>query len=378
MLTPMDSPYFSATYIEAREKFCTAAQEAGFKAQAHIHPTAQSPEGLPLAMDVAWIGPRDAKGVLLNLSGTHGAEGFAGSAAQIAWLKVRGFEHLPRGLAVLMVHAVNPFGFSHFSRTTEDNVDLNRNWIDFEKPAPINRRYKDYHKILTPPIINSEVEDQILRELATMADKRGQWDIENAMSRGQYEVPDGLGFGGQSESWSRRTLSEIIKVHLVQAERVAFIDWHTGTPGIGEIIYLCYSEPGTPSYENAARLWDEENIRPEKVDDQWGNKRPGREGVMFWGIQNLVANLGGIAAGGVIEIGTREQGDIRGAARASLYDRYLRFETDRFSPKNKELLETVLACYYRPDDEAWKDAVIEKSANIYARTLKGLKEWVEA
>ena len=99
---------------------------------------------------------------------------------------------------------------------------------------------------------------------------------------------------------------------------------------------------------------------------------------MFWGIQKLVSELGGVAAGGVIEIGTREEGDMRGAARASLYDRYLRFETDRFAPENEKLLAEVLACYYRKDDEAWKEAAITKSAAIYERTLKGLKAWAGA
>lgn len=374
----MKSRYFSETYAEAREKFRAAAKASGHSVTARLHPGAKGPDGEDLGMDVVWFGPRSAAGVLLNLSGTHGAEGFAGSAAQIAWIEAKGYEALPTGTAVLMVHGVNPYGFAHFSRTTEDNVDLNRNWIDFSKPAPENPHYADYHPILTPPSLTPETEAHILKQLGLIAEKRGQWDIEDAMSRGQYHHPDGLGFGGQKPTWSRETLSKVIKENLGSAQRVAFVDWHTGTPGIGEIIYLCYSKPGTESYENAARLWGEENIRPEKIDDQWGNKRPGREGVMFWGIQKLVEELGGKAAGGVIEIGTREHGDTRGAARASLYDRYLRFETDRFAPQNEDLMMAVLECYYRPGDEAWKDAVLTKSAAIYERTLKGLKKWTDS
>lgn len=374
----MNTDPFSMTYAEARARFQSAASSAGFEVSSHVHPEAKGPDGGDLAMDVVWFGRRDAKGVLLNLSGTHGAEGFAGSAAQIQWIEERGFDALPEDIAVLMVHGVNPYGFAHFSRTTEDNVDLNRNWIDFCAPHPVNKHYADYHEVLTPHLINDEVEKHILKELGTRADERGQWEIEDAMSRGQFTHPEGLGFGGQQETWSRRTLTTIINENLSAAKQVAFIDWHTGTPGIAEIIYLCYSQPGSDSYANAARLWGEDNIRPEKIDTQWGAKRPGREGVMFWGIQKLVADLGGIAAGGVIEIGTRERGDMIGAARASLYDRYLRFETDRFAPENAKLLETVLRCYYRPDDEPWKKAAIEKSAAIYERTLQGLKEWVES
>lgn len=372
----MKSPMFSETYAEGREKFRAAVKASGHGVTAHIHPAAKGPACESLAMDVAWFGPRDAKGVLLNLSGTHGAEGFAGSAAQLAWIDARGFDALPRGIAVLMVHGVNPYGFAHLSRTTEDNVDLNRNWIDFNEPAPRNKHYTDYHTILTPHSLNAETEAHILKQLGALAEQRGQWEIEDAMSRGQYTHPTGIGFGGQKPTWSRETLTAIIKENLGRVEKVAFIDWHTGTPGIGEIIYLCYSTPDSESYINAARLWGEDNIRPAKVESQWGNKRPGREGVMFHGIQRLVADLGGIAAGGVIEIGTREHDDTRGAARASLYDRYLRFETDRFAPENAETLKTVRDCYYRPDDEVWKEAALTKSAAIYERTLAGLREWI--
>lgn len=374
----MKSPFFSDTYAEAREKFRGAVKATGHAVTAHVHPDVKGPGGEELAMDVVWFGPREAAGVFLNLSGTHGAEGFAGSAAQLAWIEARGFDALPEDIAVLMVHGVNPYGFAHFSRTTEDNVDLNRNWIDFTNPAPDNPRYADYHDILTPKVINPEVEAHILRELGTLAEQRGQWELEDAMSRGQYTHANGIGFGGQKPTWSRETLTSIIKDNLAHAKKVAFIDWHTGTPGIGEIIYLCYSEPGSESYANAAHLWGDDNIRPTKVESQWGSKRPGREGVMFHGIQDLVAGLGGVAAGGVVEIGTREHTDTRGAARASLYDRYLRFETQRFAPENEEFLKAVRECYYRPDDEMWKEAALTKSAAIYERTLQGLKEWVES
>lgn len=374
----MSHPLFSETYVEARAKFIGAADASGHHVEPHVHPNERAPGGEELSMDVVWFGPKDAKGVLLNLSGTHGCEGFAGSAAQVNWIENRGFEHLPKDTALLMVHGVNPYGFSHFSRCTEDNVDLNRNWIDFSEPLPENPNYMRYHAIQCPKLLNEESEKQILRDLGTLARERGHWEIEDAMSRGQYDVPDGIGFGGQAPTWSREILSGVIRKNLGDAEKVALLDWHTGTPGMAEIIYLCYSEPGTIHYDNAAHLWGEENIRPQKVDEQWGNKRPGRVGVMYWGIRDIVEDLGGECAGGVIEIGTRPEKDLRAAARAGIYDRYLRFESDRFAPENAELLDTILRAFYPHDDEAWKIKALEKSVAIYERTLKGLREWVES
>ena len=47
-------------------------------------------------------------------------------------------------LGVVLVHGLNPYGFAHFTRTTENNVDLNRNFIDRSegppRSTPITRR----------------------------------------------------------------------------------------------------------------------------------------------------------------------------------------------------------------------------------------------
>ena len=372
----MTNPLFSQTYVEARAKFREAVEASGHAVTTVEHPREKAPEGETLSMDWTWFGPRDAKGVLLNLSGTHGCEGFAGSAAQLNWINTKGYQALPENTALLMVHGVNPFGFSHFSRCTEDNVDLNRNWIDFSKSRPKNPNYSRYHNIQCPQTMTEDMEEKIMRDLGVLAKEHGQWDIEDAMSRGQYDVPDGIGFGGQAPTWSRETLSAIINANLGEARKVALIDWHTGTPGIAEIIYLCYSQPGTPSYDGAAMLWGEENIRPKKIDEQWGNKRPGREGVMFWGIRDLVEAMGGECAGGVVEIGTRQERDLREAAKSAIYDRYLRFESNRFTPENAQYLDTILRCFYPYDNETWKALAVERSTEIYEQTLHGLKDWL--
>ena len=55
-----------------------------------------------------------------------------------------------RGIALLLIHAVNPFGFSHLKRTNEDNIDLNRNFNDFATPYPDNPVYEQVHDLLVP------------------------------------------------------------------------------------------------------------------------------------------------------------------------------------------------------------------------------------
>ena len=58
-------------------------------------------DGGALALDVATLGEPDAPAVLLIVSGTHGVEGFTGSALQYHWLDSLGPGGIPEGLRVV-------------------------------------------------------------------------------------------------------------------------------------------------------------------------------------------------------------------------------------------------------------------------------------
>jgi hypothetical protein len=69
-----------------------------------------APDGAPLATDIAWVGTADAANLLVILGGTHGIEGFAGTAVICDLLTCLAQARLPGNLAVLCVHALNPWG----------------------------------------------------------------------------------------------------------------------------------------------------------------------------------------------------------------------------------------------------------------------------
>ena len=89
---------FSATYSEARDKFLAAARHRDARITSYRHPSAQGPAGEPLYLDVSVIGELDAQAMMVVGCGTHGIEGFSGSAAQTAWM--RGDDPMPTGAAV--------------------------------------------------------------------------------------------------------------------------------------------------------------------------------------------------------------------------------------------------------------------------------------
>jgi len=79
--------------------------------------------------------------MLVLISGTHGIEGFAGSACQAGILHA-GIE-LPPDTGLLLVHAINPYGFAWGRRVNEDNVDLNRNFVSHGGSYPANPIYDE-------------------------------------------------------------------------------------------------------------------------------------------------------------------------------------------------------------------------------------------
>lgn len=368
------SSLFSQSYGEARAKFLDAATEAGARPLSFRNPHAAGPAGEPLFLDAVWFGPTDAPTVLVNTSGTHGAEGYAGSAAQLAWMKDGGHRALPAGVAVLLVHAVNPFGFAWGLRGTENNVDLNRNFIDFQQSAPENALYAQLHELLCPSVLDKASLNRLMREGGRLIAKHGQWALEDAISRGQYTHPDGYHFGGAAPEWSNLTLRRLFGETLSSAKRIGLIDWHSGPTGDGELIHLCFSEPGEQSFNRLAQWWGQETLDPDQVNEKWGSKRPTRRGILLWGLQQMVGPETEVI-GGVIEFRSAQpKSDATQALRTTMLERWLRFEGGLSAPEAPRLLMEIREDY-APRRRSWQDKVVANALATYEQTLAGLAAW---
>jgi len=247
------SGFFAQSYAEARDKFTTAAEAAGLDVQSHRHPMVGR-DGEVLAMDVARCGPADAPAVLIVSSGCHGVEGFCGSGVQGALLADAGFHRAAQaaGVAVLYVHALNPYGFSWWRRVTHENVDLNRNWQDFAAPLPVNAEYDRIAHLLLPPTWPPSADNEA--ELAAYAQQHGARALQTALSAGQYAHPEGLFFGGHNPTWSQQTLRHVLQEHGTRCQRLGWIDVHTGLgpSGVGERIFACRDDAAALA---RARSW---------------------------------------------------------------------------------------------------------------------------
>ena len=237
---PLDPNGFSASYALARERLLAAAYAYGARVHSE-YIDAKGPDGETLAIDFVGVGPRDASRLVLVSSGTHGVEGFLGSAVQTRWLEglASGRASLPDGVAVLFIHAVNPYGFAWQRRVNEDNIDLNRNFVQpherYEGKPP---KFEQVTKLLDPTRPPRRAERLPYVRMGGTILRHGFRPLKQALVTGQYEHPDTLFFGGKGPSASMRILSRVLPALAGHPERVAHIDIHSGLGPRGEFTLL--------------------------------------------------------------------------------------------------------------------------------------------
>ncbi len=234
------SRHFAQTYAEARTQFRVAAAAAGLTVHSQAHPL-PGRDGEDLALDVARQGALDAKQLLIITSGCHGLEGFCGSGIQVGLLHDAEWRAAAQaaGVAVLYVHALNPWGFSWWRRTTQENVDLNRNFVDFSQPLAANPGYDELAPWLVPEQWPPSADNEA--QIAAFIARHGMGGFQTAVSSGQHGHPQGLFFAGQGPSWSHQAWRQVLRDHGRACSRLAWIDLHTGLgpSGHGERIFAC-------------------------------------------------------------------------------------------------------------------------------------------
>jgi hypothetical protein len=363
--------YFSPDYPKARERFCAAADRAGAHLARYRLPERLGPQGEPLSIDVARLGREDATDALVVVSGTHGVEGFAGAGCQVGFLTDRLYEALPPSACTLLVHALNPFGFAWLRRVNEDNVDLNRNFIDFSQP-PSSAAYEPLHPSLLPTEWEGEARKRADAALGQYIAKHGMGGFQQALTSGQYTQPEGLFSGGTAPTWSARTLEQLLHEQLpVGVRRVAVLDLHTG---LGP---TAYGEPAViPCARDdlaRARNWYGCEVRSLVAE----------ESLTVTGGKSVSAELQGTIARGFqaalpqheitflgLEFGTRPVQEVLTALRA---DHWVHARAPRDAARSAEAQQLMRAAFYC-DTPAWQAAVYGRTADFVFRAGRALAQ----
>lgn len=220
----MSTDFFSTDYVEARDRFRSAAAAAD-AATEELLLTARGPGGEELSIDIARIGSPDAENVLVHSSGLHGVEGFLGSALQLQLLSQP--PRMPPNAAVIVIHVINPYGMAWIRRANENNVDLNRN---FRAEGQFRGAPEMYHSLnqLLNPAGRPHVLDPFYLQAVWCFMRHGPVAPRQAVGEGQYEYARGLFFGGQRLEEGPRLLVDWIRRNLAAARRIVSIDVHSG------------------------------------------------------------------------------------------------------------------------------------------------------
>ena len=245
----------SRSYRDARTGFLTAAAGASARIRSFAHPCTGL-EGEELFVDVAEVGPVDAAEAVVVVSSTHGVEGYLGSALQRHHLDA--LAGAPdAGPAIVFVHALNPYGFSWVRRVNEDNVDLNRNFIDWAQPPPANPDYRELAAALVPDDWSDASQERTLLVLAAKLEEVGIERVQQIVSGGQYDDPTGVFYGGAGAVWSNRWLRRFLGERLAAVRRAGIVDLHTGLGPWGHGELISSEVPDSDAAARQRRWWGE-------------------------------------------------------------------------------------------------------------------------
>lgn len=355
---------YATSYQSARHRFRAVAAEQGAQLHEYAHPLV-GPAGEPLGADVAVFGSPEASRRLLIISGTHGLEGYCGSAAQLAWMLGGSPRAMPPDVAVVMVHAINPWGFAHGSRTTENNVDLNRNFLDHSQPHPANPDYGVLHDAVLSKDWTMEAIERAQAAMDDYAARKGADALFDALARGQYTHADGLNYGGVRREWSNLLLEQIYRDHLATATKIGFIDWHTGVGEYGQPFFLCFNDEEGDLFARACAWWGEPRVRGQRPH---GKARPSYQGLLFHGMQQLAGDVP--VCGAVVEFGTRGW-HMRRILRLDLW---LKFHATP-GTEQYEMLRADLMDAFSPVDQLWRDATVRHALQITNEAVAGMAAW---
>ncbi|MEA1650439.1 M14 family metallopeptidase [Nitrospirillum sp. BR 11164] len=214
-----------------------------------------------LTIDYAFYGHGGDR-LLVVQSGIHGVEGPAGAAVQRMVMRKYLARFLERGVDVLFIHALDPYGFKNNRRTDGFNVNLNRNFdADGRLFQTKNSSYEQLRPVLEP---DAPVGDALLGSLKGDVGLLSRYvtagfnkrDILIGLDMGQYSHPAGLNYGGGGPAQQTEFLKSILSPLVASPAygKVLFLDLHTGLGDAGVLAIIKGKKPAEPLMTTFATL----------------------------------------------------------------------------------------------------------------------------
>ena len=190
--------------------------------------------------------------LIVLTTGVHGMEGYIGSVMLDVFFEDVYPTINTENTGILIVANVNPYGMKYMRRYNENNVDLNRNfienWEDFDLSS--NKEYPKVDTFLQPEGKMGNAfwhEVSFYLSLAKEAIFTGADTISDALLTGQYEYPEGVYYGGNGDEISTTYLKSVFADCIDgEYENIVHIDIHSGYgPRYNMVIFNSVQDPTT-------------------------------------------------------------------------------------------------------------------------------------
>lgn len=353
--------YFKTTYEQSREVFrghLDAIKKKWPNAVISTKPIGHEADN---TIDMIYAEAlNENKQVLFFTIGEHGIEGFAGAACTHVFIN----EYLdridPHTTGICLIHALNPWGMRNYRRVTENNVDLNRNYLydPDSVPKDINDHYSKESDMFLP---NGKIADltQEKRKLYTQLSKAlvttGYSGIKKAKGMGQFEFERGVYYGGKQEEPNTAYLKEIQKKLLSTFARVVHMDWHTALGPANEITMVISDLDGR-SEAQLKETYQLKNILPFSADKVKGDSthhfhKVRKEEYPDTKLFSALFEFG--------TFGTGKKAEFR-EFQTIILENHLYFEGAKKQEDIDWIMNEFKEMFY-PDDPEWRDSVIKEA-----------------
>ena len=358
VLSPEVLEVFPLDYSYAKEKILTLAQACSLaETVASIPLLTEGTEVQELlSTEIIWLGPKKAEKVLVLISATHGVEGYVGVAVQTDLLqRIQQDYQLPVDCAVMIIFALNPYGFKYARRCDEMGIDLNRNFIDFDKPLPANDGYEQLKDA-----IYCQDPEQRQTLFQDYRQRWGQTAFEIAISGGQYTDPHGPFFGGHTLAHGRKVIERLIDEYQLGQRYLAVIDIHSGLGPYahGELIN---DHPLDSAGYRLANKWYGASVASPVVGDSSSVQKLG---LLDFSWHPLMEKRGCFVT---LEFGSYRTQD--------LFNVILEDHRSWKLGDQQAILKSSIAMkeHFCPQDSYWRELVLVKSRQVIQQALGGFQ-----
>ncbi|MCZ7560691.1 MAG: M14 family metallopeptidase [Burkholderiaceae bacterium] len=359
--------FFQPSYRVSRERLLDSAHALSARHPVLVDSRSiapRGPEGETLALDWVCFGARRPRHALVLSSGTHGVEGYTGSAIQHhALAEVLPGLALATDTALVIQHANNPYGFAWHRRVNEDNVDFNRNFRERFDPTQCSADYEALHDCLNPGDLDPEREAARWTRIDAFIAEHGLRRFQQSAVEGQYRYPEGMQFGGHAQAAGTRHLLALVREHLRDAQTVIWLDFHTGLGDFGACELITGAPLDDAGYAFSQKVW-EAGVKSAAGGESVSTPL---NGLLDRGLAAALP-AGARFAFAYPEYGTWEPMRVIRAMRA---DNWLAHHGDRGDATGRAIEAEMLEAF-RPDSRDWERRVVASGAALVAQALARL------